>query len=121
MIFEDINNISCVGVHLWRDLFRVVELHEIMRQKDDLSFAQLLNTVQLGHQTDADITLLSSHAIFPNDAEYSQDPLHIFSTNRQTIRHVEIPHANPPPPPVFYGRATQTCCPVYRDTAVNAS
>ena len=30
MIFEHINTISCVGVHLWRDLFRVAELHEIM-------------------------------------------------------------------------------------------
>jgi len=64
MIFEDINNISCVGVHLWRDLFHVVELKEIMRQKDDLSFAQLLNRVRLGHQTDADIALLNSRTIF---------------------------------------------------------
>ena len=87
MIFEDINNISCVGVHLWRDLFRVVELHEIMRQKDDLSFAQLLNRVRLRLQTDADVTLLNSRTIFPNDAHYPHDVLHIFATNKECDRH----------------------------------
>ena len=87
MIFEDINNISCVGVHLWRDLFRVLELHEIMRQKDDLSFAQLLNRVRLGHQTDADITLLSSRTTYPNVADYPHEALHIFATNKECDRH----------------------------------
>ena len=88
MIFEDINNISCVGVHLWRDLFRVVELKEIMRQKDDLSFAQLLNRVRLGHQTDADIALLNSRTIFSNTADdYPYEALHIFSTNKAYDRH----------------------------------
>jgi len=55
-----------------------------MRQKDDLSFAQLINRVQLGHQMNIDITSLSSHIMFLNDANYPHEALHI-STNRDNV------------------------------------
>ena len=62
---------------LWKKHFKVVELCEIMRQKDDISFAELLNRVRTGQQTDEDITLLQ----FRETSAPPEDILHVFTTN----------------------------------------
>lgn len=41
--------IECIGANLWRDHFTIFELDEIMRQKDDFAFAQLLNRLREGN------------------------------------------------------------------------
>lgn len=40
------NDLEILGPNLWQDLFSLFELTEIMRQKDDLQFAQLLNRLR---------------------------------------------------------------------------
>jgi hypothetical protein len=43
-IFNDRDKgITALAPNIWKDLFSTHELTEIMRQKDDLDFAQLLN------------------------------------------------------------------------------
>lgn len=49
--------IESIGANLWQDHFTIFELEEIMRQKDDKSFAQLLNRLREGnHMIPHDIT-----------------------------------------------------------------
>jgi hypothetical protein len=40
---QPFGSFECLGANLWADHFSLYELDEIMRQKEDLSFAQLLN------------------------------------------------------------------------------
>lgn len=50
--------IESLGPNLWRDLFSLFELDEIMRQKDDAQFAELLNRLREGFHTNEHIALL---------------------------------------------------------------
>lgn len=43
------------AANLWKDNFSLFELTQIMRQKDDKSFAELLNRLIEGNHTDQDI------------------------------------------------------------------
>ena len=65
--------------HLWRDMFHLYELTEIMRQKNK-DFAQLLNRVRLGHAycTESDIHVLKSRETSFDCSEYPEDALHFF-------------------------------------------
>ena len=55
---------------LWQDPFEMVELDEIMRQKGDSAFAELLCTVRTASCTDEDIAVLESRVIEPDSADY---------------------------------------------------
>lgn len=51
--------IESIGANLWQDHFTIFELEEKMRQKDDKSFAQLLNRIREGnHMIPQDIQIL---------------------------------------------------------------
>lgn len=63
------------------------ELNQIMRQKDDVEFAALLNRVRQGHQTTEDLFTLKNRMITTSDPEYNREALHIFATNAQTDQH----------------------------------
>lgn len=43
------DGLQVLGTNLWKDLFPFYELEEIMRQRDDLEFAQLLNRFREGN------------------------------------------------------------------------
>ena len=73
--------------HMWKDLFRIAELHQIMRQKEDVYFAELLNRVRTGEITSDDIEVLKSRIISPDDINYPRDALHVFSRNVQVDNH----------------------------------
>jgi hypothetical protein len=45
---QPFGSLECLGANLWADHFSLYELDEIMRQKEDLSFAQLLNRLREG-------------------------------------------------------------------------
>ncbi len=66
--------------HPWH-VFKMVELTQIMRQKDDLAFTQLLNRVRTASHTDDDIRCIQSRTITPGDENYPSDALHIFAEN----------------------------------------
>ncbi|PIK53898.1 hypothetical protein BSL78_09216 [Apostichopus japonicus] len=60
-IFNDLTeDYGPLASNLWKDHFMAFELTEIMRQKHDQSFAQLLNRLREGNQTDDDLRLLNT-------------------------------------------------------------
>lgn len=58
-------------------------LEEIMRQKDDFQYAQLLNRLRIGEHTKKDIDTLQTRVIAPcyMDKDYPLKERHIFLTN----------------------------------------
>ena len=66
--------------HPWH-VFKMAELTQIMRQKDDLAFTQLLNRVRTASHTGDDIRCIQSRTITPGDENYPSDALHIFAEN----------------------------------------
>jgi DNA replication protein DnaC/predicted peroxiredoxin len=76
------------GIDLWHDLFKIVELDEIMRQKDDQTFAKLLNRMRT-HQKgkplkEEDKKILENRNDLP---QIPVDALHVFATNAQAEKH----------------------------------
>ena len=67
------------GPILWRR-FRLIELTEIMRQRDDLLFAQTLQSLARGKLTDEQKSLLQSRLVSLD--QVPQDALHLFETNQ---------------------------------------
>ncbi|XP_034567817.1 uncharacterized protein LOC117832690 isoform X2 [Notolabrus celidotus] len=76
-------------IDLWTENFQMVTLNEIMRQKDDLVFAEMLNRLRVKNKSDelseADRALLSQRITEPELCP--TDVLHIFATNRQVDAH----------------------------------
>lgn len=60
----------------------MIELTEIMRQKDDKPFTELLNRIRTGTQTEADIQCIQSRSITHTDSNYPHDALHIWAENK---------------------------------------
>ncbi|XP_042269742.1 uncharacterized protein LOC121898666 isoform X1 [Thunnus maccoyii] len=74
-----------VGVSLWSNLFKVVELKQIVRQKDNV-FAELLNRVRTRSKG---TPMLSSDIQILKHCETGEvsSALHIFPTNKQVNEH----------------------------------
>ena len=89
-------NVQLCGC-LWEN-FVMMELKTIMRQKEDQTFAELLNRIRTGSQTSEDIALLQTRIINRNDPNYPSDTLHVFTTNRLTDEHNEVMLSTLPPP-----------------------
>ena len=68
---------------LWMDEFRLFELDEIVRQKDDQAFAELLSRVRTATCNSEDITLLESREISADDPSYPTRCLHVYRLNRE--------------------------------------
>ncbi len=80
----------------WKAHFQMITLSEIMRQKEDLAFAQLLNRIRVKQKTDdlveQDRDLLLQAVKDPKDCPC--DALHVFATNKEVHRHnTETIHA----------------------------
>lgn len=71
--------LQVLGKKLWRDLFSFYELDEIMRQKDDLEFAQLLNRLREDMQIiPEDIDKLKSRIAEKGKLRHQHKNLHIY-------------------------------------------
>ncbi|XP_062609593.1 uncharacterized protein LOC134271404 [Saccostrea cucullata] len=66
----------------WLDLFKVIELKEIMRQRDDLCFAEVLNSLRVRERNEP---LTEEQRSLLDDCirEGPEDVLHVFSTNEE--------------------------------------
>ena len=74
---NDIYNLS----HPWHE-FKMIELVEIMREKDDQPFIELLNRLRVAQHTEADIRSIQSRAIDVNDKNnYPLNELHVWAEN----------------------------------------
>ncbi|XP_062283095.1 uncharacterized protein LOC133987667 [Scomber scombrus] len=82
-LYED-----AVGANLWSTLFNVVELTEIVRQKDNV-FAALLNRIRTRSK---DSAMLTSDIEILQNCETGEETtaLHIFPTNRQVNEHNDV-------------------------------
>ena len=82
-IFNDLTSAyGPLATNLWKHYFSMYELTEIMRQKDDQSFAMLLNRLREGKQTDADIDLLKERVCSKERAQELIELPHLFTTNK---------------------------------------
>nr|XP_034326027.1 uncharacterized protein LOC105328140 [Crassostrea gigas] len=66
----------------WLDLFKIIELKQIMRQKEDLSFAEVLNSLRV-RERDEPFTQEQSTMLQDCIREGPEDVLHVFSTNEE--------------------------------------
>lgn len=71
--------------HPWH-VFKMVELDQIMRQKDDQTFIQLLNRLRVTQHTEADICTIQSRSVDLNDKNnYPVNELHVWAENKPVM------------------------------------
>ena len=81
-IFENIDNAyGSLAPNLFQDNFVFFELDEIMRQKDDKLFAELLNRIRIGTYTSDDLVMLHSAKITETQSRIMLDVPHFFTVN----------------------------------------
>ena len=80
---------ASLAPNLWQTYFTMFELTEIMRQKNDTPFAELLNRIREGRQTEEDLQVLSSRSITSDSAVYQElrHVLHLFPCNFSVDAH----------------------------------
>ncbi|XP_066926174.1 uncharacterized protein [Clytia hemisphaerica] len=69
------------GFELWRS-FQLAELTQVMRQRNDIEFVDLLNQVRLGDLDEEKEELLKSRFISKDSPDYPADITHIFAENK---------------------------------------
>ena len=72
--------------HPW-SIFKMIELSEIMRQKNDKGFTELLNRIRTASHTQGDIKVINSRCITQSDPNYPSDALHIWAENAPVDEH----------------------------------
>ena len=78
---------SSLARNLWKELFTNYELVDIMRQKDDLAFAQLLNRLRLNEMTEEDKQKLQTRVFDRDTGDYPKDAVHLFARNVYVKKH----------------------------------
>ena len=89
-IFENSkDDYSALAMNIWQECFKMFELTEIMRQKDDREFAELLNRLREGKHTQRDIEILKGRIlkVKPTECNYPMNMTHLFSTNDSVDSH----------------------------------
>lgn len=71
-------NIASLGPNLWVDHFQIFELEQIMRQRDDVKFAEILNRLREGNQDEEDIKTLKGQ-ILQNESNITRILPHLFT------------------------------------------
>ena len=72
---------AALAPSLWSD-FKYMELHRIMRQKEDKAFAEMLNRIRTASHTDQDVKVLHEHT-YKDESEIPVDTVHVFPFNRE--------------------------------------
>ena len=89
-IFENSKDgYSALATNLWQQYFQMFELSEVMRQREDKDFAEILNRIREGKHTEADIEVLKKRILnlSPQHANYPINSTHLFSTNMAVDQH----------------------------------
>ncbi|XP_069109785.1 ATP-dependent DNA helicase PIF1-like [Argopecten irradians] len=71
---------------LWSDS-KCIELTQIMRQKEYLQFASLLNRIRTGSHSEEDIDLIKTRCISEDSLQYPHNALHVYATNAKVDEH----------------------------------
>ena len=72
---------------LWVDEFKMIELTQVMRQKDDGAFCELLCGVRTNDCTPEDIETLKSRETKPHQPDYPTQALHVYRLNADVDKH----------------------------------
>ena len=81
-IFNDLTqDATSLSINLWKEHFSLFELTEIMRQKDDVKFAQLLNRLRTNSLSLDDRKILKQCEIDPSAENYQLKSPHLFAEN----------------------------------------
>ena len=70
----------------WQDLIELYELSTVMRQRDDAKFAECLNRIREGKQTQQDTNLLAGRLVKKGNMDRNEH-IHLFSSNRLVDEH----------------------------------
>ena len=90
LVFHDlVEDAKALAPNSWKDHFKIYELVDIMRQKDDLKFAQLLNRLRLNEMTEEDKNDLRKRVVDRNSSEYPRDAVHLFAEKAGMYKHNE--------------------------------
>ena len=80
-IFMDIpTEYGPLATNLWKEYFTIFELTEIMRQKDDDKWKQVLSKIRVCNHTLADIELITTCEISEEESLKMIDTPHLFPT-----------------------------------------
>ena len=83
-VFMDLrHNCEPLSINLWCEYLTMYELEEIMHQKNDRTFAELLNRFHVGKHTAADFNLLAARAITSKDGQSLNHIPHFFPTRKK--------------------------------------
>ena len=77
----DNDEYGILAPNIWQELFKMFELHQIMRQRESKQFAELLNRLREGNHTKEDITKLKERTIIETCSNYPKDAPHLFIQN----------------------------------------
>ena len=89
-IFENSKDgYTALATNLWQQYFQMFELSEVMRQREDKDFAEILNRIREGKHTEADIAVLKKRILnlSPQHPDYPINSTHLFSTNMAVDQH----------------------------------
>ena len=88
LVFEEYKNNVLNLCHPW-SVFEIIELTEIMRQKDDKPFTELLNRIRTALHTEDDLKIIQSRSLGNsiNNTNYPTQALHIFAENAPVDQH----------------------------------
>ncbi|CAB4042533.1 ATP-dependent DNA helicase PIF1, partial [Paramuricea clavata] len=89
-IFENSSeSYNTLASNLWQQYFQMFELPQVMRQREDKDFAEIINRIREGKHTENDIRVLKER-IFTLTSEHPEYPItstHLFSTNMAVDEH----------------------------------
>ena len=89
------------SLELWCN-FKVAELTEVMRQREDTTLIDLLSKIKIGYIDDSVESILKKKFIDQNYPNYPDDILHIFAENALARNHNETMMQNLDSPNGFY-------------------
>ena len=93
-IFKDMDNLGygILAPNIWQELFKMYELHEIMRQRESKQFAEMLNRLREGKQTEDDIIAFKERILKSHSEHYPMDAPHLFIQNAKANDFNERAH-----------------------------
>ena len=94
-IFENSKDgYTALATNLWQQYLQMFELSEVMRQREDKDFAEILNRIGEGKHTEADIDVLKKRILnlSPQHPDYPINSTHLFSTNMAVEHNHDIFH-----------------------------
>ena len=83
---------SVIGIltqNLWK-MFRMVELTEVMRQREDLEFIQILNKIREGNCDEEVETILKSRLFSQPSDQFPKNALNVFAENAPANEHSQM-------------------------------